>query len=171
MIWKDQDGFLEQIKDQNRFGVFLDMGVGKTALLLGLADYKFFNYNVKKVLIITPKKVSLSTWQNEIAKWENFSYMSNVVSLIEGTEEERNELLKKKGEFCIHIISSSLTEWLYGRRFRKASRTMFSPNPFTPNKSTILWHLNRRVSMLIFFMVYILLDTKIHRQSKIGGRI
>ena len=97
MIWTDQDGFLEQIKDQNKFGIFLDMGVGKTALLLGLADYKFFNHNVKKILIITPKKVSLSTWQNEIAKWENFSYMSNVVSLIEGTEEERHELLKKKG--------------------------------------------------------------------------
>lgn len=138
MIWKDQDGFLEQIKDQNRFGVFLDMGVGKTALLLGLADYQFFNHNVKKILIITPKKVSLSTWQNEIAKWENFSYMSNVVSLIEGTEEERHELLKKKGEFCIHIISSSLTEWLYGRRVRKASYSIFSPNPFTPSYDLVI---------------------------------
>jgi len=137
MIWKDQDGFLERIKNEQRFGIFLDMGVGKTALLLGLADYKFFN-GVKKILIITPKKVSLSTWQNEIAKWENFSYMSSVVSLIEGTEDERNELLKKKGEFCIHIISSSLTEWLYGRRIRKGVSSIFAPNPFAPSYDLVI---------------------------------
>jgi GTPase SAR1 family protein len=70
MIWKDENNFLETIKDQKRFGVFLDMGVGKTSLLLALADQKFFD-GVKKILIITPKKVSLSTWQNEIKKWKN----------------------------------------------------------------------------------------------------
>jgi len=132
MIWKDQDGFLDLIKDKERFGVFLDMGVGKTSLLLGLADYKFFNSNVKKVLIITPKKVSLSTWQNEIRKWKNFNYMEPYVSLIEGTEKQRLELLNKTGEFCIHIISSSLTEWLYGRKTRKGTKTLFIPNNSTP---------------------------------------
>jgi SNF2 family DNA or RNA helicase len=118
MIWKDNDGFLETIKDESRYGIFLDMGVGKTSLLLALADYKFFG-GVKRILIITPKKVSLSTWQNEIKKWKNFNYMESVLNLIEGTEEERIELLKKTGEFCIHIISSSLTEWLYGSRAKK----------------------------------------------------
>jgi SNF2 family DNA or RNA helicase len=121
MKWKDSDGFLETIKEENRFGIFLDMGVGKTALLLALADHKFFNSNVKKILIITPKKVSLSTWQNEIKKWSNFSYMSESVSLIEGTEQERIKLLQEDKKFCIHIISSSLTEWLgeglYGKHY------------------------------------------------------
>jgi SNF2 family DNA or RNA helicase len=56
--------------------------------------------------------------------------MSDVVSLIEGTEEERNELLDKKGEFCIHIISSSLTEWLYGRR------NYLKPPKYWLNKNT-----------------------------------
>lgn len=138
MIWKDQDGFLDLIKDKERFGVFLDMGVGKTSLLLGLADYKFFNSNVKKILIITPKKVSLSTWQNEIRKWENFNYMLPYVNLIEGTEQQRLELLNKTGEFCIHIISSSLTEWLYGRRVRKGSKTLFIPNPSTPSYDLVI---------------------------------
>jgi SNF2 family DNA or RNA helicase len=138
MIWKDQDGFLELIKDKERFGVFLDMGVGKTSLLLGLADYKFFNSSVKKILIITPKKVSLSTWQNEIRKWKNFNYMEPYVDLIEGTEKQRTELLNKKGDFCIHIISSSLTEWLHGRRFRKGTKTLFIPNSFTPQYDLII---------------------------------
>ena len=138
MIWKDQDGFLELIKDKERFGVFLDMGVGKTSLLLGLADYKFFNSSVKKILIITPKKVSLSTWQNEIRKWKNFNYMEPYVDLIEGTEKQRTELLNKNGDFCIHIISSSLTEWLHGRRFRKGTKTLFIPNSFTPQYDLII---------------------------------
>jgi len=132
MIWKDEYGFLDLIKDEDRFGIFLDMGVGKTALLLALADYKFFN-GTKKILIITPKKVSLSTWQNEIAKWSNFNYMSGVVTLIEGTEKERIDLLNKKGEFCIHIISSSLTEWLYG-----GVNGLRSSNPHTPPYDLII---------------------------------
>ena len=48
---------------------FLDMGVGKTSLL-ALCDYKIFSEGVKKILIVAPKKVTLSTWQNEIKKWK-----------------------------------------------------------------------------------------------------
>jgi SNF2 family DNA or RNA helicase len=127
MKWTDNDKFLERIKDEKRFGIFLDMGVGKTALLLALADYKFFNSNVKKILIITPKKVSLSTWQNEIKKWANFSYMSESVSLIEGTETERIKLLNQTSQFCIHIISSSLTEWLGDGLYAKG-RPRYTPD-------------------------------------------
>jgi SNF2 family DNA or RNA helicase len=137
MIWKDEDGFLEKIKNEKRFGIFLDMGVGKTALLLALCDYKFFD-NVKKVLIITPKKVSLSTWQNEIAKWENFNYMKDIVSLLDGDEAQRISKMEKTGEFCIHIISSSLTEWLYGKRVRKGTTSLMVLNDKTPNYDMII---------------------------------
>ena len=58
MKWKDEDGFLAQIKNEERFGIFLDMGTGKTSLTLALIDHKFFVKNYKKVLIITPKAVS-----------------------------------------------------------------------------------------------------------------
>jgi SNF2 family DNA or RNA helicase len=137
MIWKDENNFLETIKDQKRFGVFLDMGVGKTSLLLALADQKFFD-GVKKILIITPKKVSLSTWQNEIKKWKNFNYMADIVSLVEGTEAQRVEILDKTGEFCIHIISSSLTEWLYGRKVKKGSGSQFLPNLHSPSYDLVI---------------------------------
>ena len=83
--WVDTDGFLEKIKDKDRYGIFLDMGVGKTSLMLALIDHKFF-HDVKKVLIVTPKTVSEATWQTEIAKWSNFNYLSSVLTLIEGTE-------------------------------------------------------------------------------------
>jgi SNF2 family DNA or RNA helicase len=137
MIWTDKDDFLEIIKDKKRYGVFLDMGVGKTALLLALCDYKFFQ-DVKKVLIITPKMVSLSTWQDEIDKWENFSYLSQIVTLVEGTETKRNKILEQTTDFCIHIISSSLTEWLIGKKVKDGKKTKFIPNKKTPNYDLII---------------------------------
>ena len=137
MIWKDQDGFLDKIKDESRYGIFLDMGVGKTSLLLALADYKFF-CGVKKVLIITPKKVSLSTWQNEIDKWDNFRYMKDYLELLDGSVSHRNSCLTTVGGCAIHIISSSLTEWLYGSYSRKGSRKVFEKNHLTPDYDMII---------------------------------
>jgi hypothetical protein len=32
MKWKDEDGFLAQIKNEERFGIFLDMGTGTFTL-------------------------------------------------------------------------------------------------------------------------------------------
>ena len=137
MLWNDRFEFLEKIKEKKRFGIFLDMGVGKTALLLALIDYKFTK-DVKKVLIITPKQVSLSTWQDEIKKWDNFSYLEDMVTLIKGDAEQRNETLKNTSEYCIHIISSSLTEWLYGKRIRKGKRAIIGLNKLTPDYDLII---------------------------------
>ena len=46
MIWTDTHGFLEKIKHKKKYGIFLDMGVGKTSLLLALCDYKIFSEGV-----------------------------------------------------------------------------------------------------------------------------
>jgi len=132
MIWTD-DGSLELIKNEDSFGIFYDMGLGKTALLLGLIDHKFFNENVKKVLIITPKKVSLSTWQNEIKKWDNFNYMMDIVQLIDKGPDERITKLRDTGEFSIHIICSALIPWLYGEYEEKISKSGKKYNVFHPN--------------------------------------
>lgn len=137
MIWTDTYNFLDTIKDEKRYGIFLDMGVGKTSLLLALFDHKFFS-GVKKILIITPKQVSLSTWQNEISKWENFSYMMNSVDLINGSEEQRNKILQETKEYQIHIISSALTQWLVGKKVKKGKRFLTQVNPYTPQYDLIV---------------------------------
>jgi SNF2 family DNA or RNA helicase len=129
--WTDTYGFLDTIKDKERYGIFLDMGVGKTSLLLALIDHKFYN-DIKKVLIITPKKVSLSTWQNEIDKFSNFKYMKSVLNLIEGTPTQRRKTLKDTKDFAIHIISSSLIEWLYGTKKKVGKKVILELNTDTP---------------------------------------
>jgi SNF2 family DNA or RNA helicase len=135
--WTDTYGLLEQIKDRSRYGIFLDMGVGKTSLLLALIDHKFFT-GTKKVLIITPKQVSLSTWQNEIKKWSNFNYMLDSVELIVGDEDKRNDILKRTKEFQIHIVSSSLTEWMVGKRVKMGRKTVMISNLYTPEYDLVI---------------------------------
>ncbi|NBK98763.1 MAG: DEAD/DEAH box helicase [Erysipelotrichia bacterium] len=135
--WTDEYGFLETIKDQSKYGIFLDMGVGKTSLLLALVDYNFF-HEFKKVLVITPKQVSLATWQNEIKKWANFSYLSHVLNVIQGDESKRVEILQNTGEYAFHIISSSMVEWLAGKRVKKGKKTIRIKNEYTPQYDAII---------------------------------
>ena len=123
MVWKDRTGYFEQIKNREKLLVAFDMGVGKTAFLLGLVDHKIFVDNVRDILIITPKQVSLSTWQNEIKKWQNFRYMEQVVRLISGNENKRLEILEERTPINIDIISSNLTDWLYGYRVKSGRST------------------------------------------------
>lgn len=142
MIWKDRYNFLDKLANVERFGVFLDLGVGKTSLLLALIDQKFFE-DVKRVLIITPKKVSIATWQKEIDKWDNFKYMKHIVQLIAGTEKERNTILKKERFFGVDIISSSLLELLTGKYIETTNSKgkkikKFIPNELKPNYDMII---------------------------------
>ncbi len=118
MRWTDEYGFFNLIKDEKRYGVFLDMGTGKTALLLALIDHKIFTDDVKKILVIAPKKVTLATWQNEIKKFENFNYLQRAVHEISGTAEKRKKTLRISAEtgYSLDIISSSLLEWLHNEK-------------------------------------------------------
>ena len=57
-------------------GLFLDMGLGKTIITLSaINELKYGRFQVKKVLIIAPKKVAEATWQRETAKWDNVSHL------------------------------------------------------------------------------------------------
>lgn len=142
MKWEDR-GFFEHIKDKNKFGVFLDMGSGKTSLLLSYIDMLFFSSDVKSVLIVAPKIVSLSTWQREMEKFDDFRYMKNITKLIDGDANARSKRLSQKdGELFIHIISSGSFSWLCGEEQKvgngKKKRTVFYNNDARPNYDLII---------------------------------
>lgn len=58
------------LKDKPRSALFIDTGLGKTAICLRLIRDLIDNDEVKKVLIIAPIKVANQTWGDEIQKWE-----------------------------------------------------------------------------------------------------
>ena len=81
-------------------GLFAGMGLGKTAMVLSAADHLISQGVCKGVLIIAPLRVSLFTWAEEVAQWENFRWMK-IVSLrtSEGLEAWH------RGDACIYTIN------------------------------------------------------------------
>jgi SNF2 family DNA or RNA helicase len=54
-------------------GLLLDPGLGKTSIMLQAFKIMQAKGYVKKMLVVAPLRVALSTWPKEVAKWEAFS--------------------------------------------------------------------------------------------------
>lgn len=110
---QEQQSALEIIKDKRHYGIFFDMGVGKTALMLSLIEYLAFDkLEISSVLIIAPASVAnkLTVWQDEIQKWENFSFFD--YHDLSGTRKKRMEKITGKKP-SITIMSDALVNWWY----------------------------------------------------------
>ena len=84
---------IDFIKKNEVAAVFLDMGLGKTVITLtALNDLLFDSFEIAKVLVIGPLRVSQNTWPSEIKKWEHLSHLRYSVAV--GTEAERISALK-----------------------------------------------------------------------------
>lgn len=103
-----QRGAEQFIKDNARCLVLMGMGTGKTpATLSALADLLLFG-EVKRVLVLAPKRVALSTWAGEASKFENLSHLQIAVAV--GKPEERRAALAQKSQ--ITVCTYDLIEWL-----------------------------------------------------------
>ena len=90
-------------------GLFLDMGLGKTVITLtGLHCLKYYYWQIRKVLIIAPKKVAESTWSKEADKWEHLKNLR--ISVVLGTAKQRLTALNADAD--IYIINRENTQWL-----------------------------------------------------------
>lgn len=99
----------QQIIERPAIGLFLDMGLGKTAITLDAIDkLKYEYWCVSKCLIIAPKMVAQSTWVREAAKWDNFARLR--FSLVLGSAAQRQSALNAEAD--IYIINRENTQWL-----------------------------------------------------------
>lgn len=90
-------------------GVFLDMGLGKTVSTLTAVNDLMNDYcEISSVLVVAPKRVAESVWQEEAAKWEHLSRLT--FSKITGPARKREEAARKKAD--IHIVSRDNLAWL-----------------------------------------------------------
>lgn len=98
-----------RIVENTHYGLFLDMGLGKTASTLYALDELMFNrFEVQKVLIVAPPKVAESTWQDDISKFSDFKDFR--VHTLTGTPKQREKLLEE--ESGLFIIGDTLVSWL-----------------------------------------------------------
>lgn len=103
---------IRRILKKPALALFLDMGMGKTAITLTAID-ELVNeeFAVSRVLVIAPKRVAESTWTDEAGKWEHLQDL-RVVSLL-GSVNEREVALKERAD--IYVINRENIVWLVNR--------------------------------------------------------
>jgi len=106
-----QDTTVDHILDNPFCGVFLDMGMGKTVATLTAVEKLIFDtLEVKKVLIVAPKRVTDYVWTDERDKWHQLQYLK--MSRVIGTEKQRKKALSVKAH--IYLINIHNIAWLCG---------------------------------------------------------
>lgn len=92
-----------------KIGLFLDMGLGKTVTTLSvIKELKYNRFEVRKVLVIAPKKVAEGTWTKEKDKWEHTKMLR--VSQVLGSQAKRVRALNTPAD--IYITNRENVTWL-----------------------------------------------------------
>jgi len=86
--------------------LFLDPGLGKTAITLAALSDLMKKGEVSKVLIIAPLNVCYSVWPNEIEKWSNFNHLK--ITILHGPHKEA----RLSDNSDIFVINPEGLDWL-----------------------------------------------------------
>jgi SNF2 family DNA or RNA helicase len=82
---------------------------GKTVTTLtAIKDLMHDDFSVQRVLIISPLRVTSSTWPNEIEKWDHLKGLT--YSVVLGNPKQRKASLSKKAN--IYLINRENVDWL-----------------------------------------------------------
>ena len=100
---------IERIISEERLGLFLEMGLGKTVITLtAVEDLHFNRWAVSRCLVVAPKKVAEGTWTQEAQKWDHLKHLRIVPIL--GTQKKRIDALNTPGE--VWVINRENVPWL-----------------------------------------------------------
>ena len=90
--------------------LILDMGLGKTVITLTALWLLLFDYfEVRRILVIAPKRVAETTWPAEIKKWEHLYGMTFAVAM--GTAGQRKEALLSGADVTIIVVIDELSSF------------------------------------------------------------
>ena len=100
---------ISYIKTHPVSALFLDMGLGKTAITLtALRDLMLDDLVVAKTLVIAPLRVARDTWPSEAGKWEHLSDLD--ISVIVGDLKTRTAALNHRA--LVYVINRENVKWL-----------------------------------------------------------
>lgn len=96
---------------RRRFGALLiDMGLGKTIIMLTAILDLLISREIKSVLLVAPIRVIQAVWQQEALEWQHTRKLR--FSLIHGKPHERMAALQKPAH--IYMINPEGLKWLRG---------------------------------------------------------
>lgn len=103
-----QSAAAEFVKRVKRCALFVDPGLGKTAISLTAFTDMIEELDCGRVLVIAPPRVAKKTWPDEFAEWAHTHEHSFVH--VGGSIAQRRKLLKRNVSF--HVMSMELMPWL-----------------------------------------------------------
>lgn len=92
--------------ERNAAALFLDPGLGKTSITLGVFKVLKAKWMVKRMLVVAPLRVCYATWPGEIKKWKDFEHLT--YSILHGKDKEK--ALREQTD--IHVINPEGLEFL-----------------------------------------------------------
>lgn len=111
-----QQAGIEAILEKPGVALWMEMGLGKTVVTLTAIDQLLYDrLEIRRVLIIAPRKVAEATWQDEAAKWKHLRHLR--LSTVLGSEKQRLAALAAPAD--IYIINRENTAWLVQTLGRK----------------------------------------------------
>jgi len=102
-----QQAMIENAKTHPHLGLFLEVGLGKTATALTIIAEQYKG----KTLIVAPKKVTETVWHKEAANWEHLCHLK--ISIVLGSEKQRIAALQQDAD--IYVINLENLVWLTSR--------------------------------------------------------
>lgn len=106
-----QQAAIDAIIDKPSVGLWMEMGLGKTVVTLTAIDTLIYDAaEIRRVLVVAPKKVAEATWQDEAQKWDHLQHLR--ISTVLGTEAQRIAALNTPAD--VYIINRENCYWLVG---------------------------------------------------------
>lgn len=99
---------LDWLYARPRTALWMPMGGGKTVTTLTALDALDLVEGVYPVLVLAPKRVAISTWPDEVAKWPHLKRLR--VSVINGTPKQRQAALDAPAD--IYTMAYDNLSWL-----------------------------------------------------------
>ena len=100
---------INKLLSHNSYGLFIDMGLGKTAITLtAINELIRYRFMTGRCLVIAPLSVARSTWQTEAAKWEHLRGLK--LSTVIGSKTARIKALSAPAD--VYIINRENVPWL-----------------------------------------------------------
>ena len=96
--------------------LWVDCGLGKTAVTLTSIADQLQTFQASKILVIAPKKVAVDTWPDEIKKWSELFNFPVKASLMVGTPKQR--MTAATCDADVYIINVENLAWLVDQFFK-----------------------------------------------------
>lgn len=126
-----QQRAFDWIIDHPRCALFLEPGLGKTVVTLSAVRKLIDLCEVRRALVVAPKKVAETTWSDEVEKWGHLQSLR--VSRVLGSPAQRRRALGVEAD--VYVISRDNFVWLLSEYGKKLPFDMLILDELTSFKS------------------------------------